>query len=180
MGQPRTSERVIASMRRLADDAGLRAYFTDAYGMHRGHVSRVLRSLRDEEAVEPTVGFLEALIERAQRAEDDEGHAARVEELLSALVGGRSVRLADAGAVVALHATPAQVLDRAAAGAMPLACVIDQVRKAVADGRIDTTELRDIRQAAAALKAAVNLVEQTAEAATRAAGREPARRAGRR
>lgn len=171
--QPDASLPVLRELRGLIDDARLRAWLEDEFGIDSGGASRILRAERDDgQATRPTVGLLEAVLQRALEDRDANGRRSRIEALLSALVGGRAVRLATAGPAVPLSVTPTQVLDAAAAGAMPLATVIDRVRRAVADGRIDTSELRDIRQAAAALKAAVCLVEQTAEAAARQAGRE--------
>lgn len=87
MNQPEASPRVIRALRQLADDVG-RAFLYDELHLDSGACSRILQSIRDDkQAIRPTLGFAEQLLQRARADVDSDGRRSRVEEVLSALVG---------------------------------------------------------------------------------------------
>jgi len=112
MNQPEASPRVIRSLRQLADDVG-RAFLYDELHLDSGACSRILQSIRDDkQAIRPTLGFAEQVLQRARADVDADGRRARVEEVLSALVG-EPVKLALPDSQSAIGRAPTVTVDDA-------------------------------------------------------------------
>lgn len=142
----------MTSLRGLVDDAGLRVWLHDEYGLDTGHLSRVLRSQRDCDAAEPRLGLLEVVVARARRSAEASGHRARAEELLSA-VAGEPVRLGLLKAPPAPGTPPDErgVERRLREVFRVVGELAGEVSDALEDGRLEECERRAVQRAAAEL-----------------------------